>query len=235
MSKNQIRQKQLAAQAHAKKRKEKKAALKKEHGGAPFNIRQITGLKKNAPTWGLMAELAKSVRGILQQYVRVIDEMQTTTKYKYFAALADRGLFAYAETTLSYIRRDFETWERTIENVMDPVKGRFGKLYSQEDMSLWLSTYDQLESISEAMRNTTTGAYALYDTLFNNFTYSILGLSIPEYLLLDNEDQRAAAEITFTNAINNYNKENPENLLPGFNEFYTAVENKSTAAPALLN
>ena len=183
------------------------------HQPTPFDVSRLS--KKHAPTWGLLHEPEKVVRTMLKQYKELITLAKSSKKYTYFARLARPDLVAHAEMLLTYILRDIENWEKTIDYIFEPAKNKTGKIWGQEELSEWLGIANAMHNLPDGIQNTMIPAFIMFDEAITCFAYETIGLSIPEYLVLKDDLKKEVAKAKFKEAVMLYNKNIRESLPEG--------------------
>ena len=179
----------------------------------PFDVARLS--KKHAPTWGLLHEPEKVVRTMLKQYKELINLTKGSNKYTYFTRLAKPELVAHAEMMLTYILRDIENWEKTIDYIFEPAKNKTGKIWGQEELAEWLGIANAMHNLPDCIQNTMIPAFMMFDEAISCFAYETIGLSIPEYLMLKDDLKKEVAKAKFKEAVMLYNKKIRESIPPG--------------------
>ena len=179
----------------------------------PFDIARLS--KKHAPTWGLLHEPEKVVRNMLKQYKELINRAKGSNKYTYFTRLARPELVAHAEMLTTYILRDIENWEKTVDYIFEPAKNKTGKIWGQEELTEWLGIANAMHNLPDGIQNTMMPAFMMFDEAITCFAYETIGLSIPEYLVLKDDLKKEVAKAKFKEAVMLYNKNIRESLPEG--------------------
>ena len=179
----------------------------------PFDIARLS--KKHAPTWGLLHEPEKVVRNMLKQYKELVTRAKVSNKYTYFARLARPELVAHAEMLTTYILRDIENWEKTVDYIFEPAKNKTGKIWGQEELTEWLGIANAMHNLPDGIQNTMMPAFMMFDEAITCFAYETIGLSIPEYLVLKDDLKKEVAKAKFKEAVMLYNKNIRESLPEG--------------------